>query len=191
MVFRRALLLLLLLLLPLPGLAGTDNVVELGRDRDGTQLSLSPAIFRDSSGRSTIDQLDAAAFRPMAQRDLRAFYTRDVIWLRFTFHNPAAVAQQRFLEISPPRLEDIRLYEADAAGRWSFQQAGMVVPVRARIVPSRLSVFPLQLLPGETRTVYVRIATRNAIMFNFRLWEPDGFHIAERRIDFVLSLIHI
>lgn len=184
MVFQRALI-LLLLLLPLPGLAVTGNIVELGRDHDGTQLSLAPEIFRDASGHSTVDTLTADAFRPMAQRDLRAFYTRDVIWLRFTFHNPEATAQQRFLEISPPRLEDIRLYEADAAGRWSFQQAGMVVPVLQRLVPSRLSVFPLQLTPGETRTVYVRIATRNAIMFNFRLWEPDGFHIAERRIDFV------
>jgi two-component system, sensor histidine kinase LadS len=166
------------------------TTVLFGDDADGTVLGTQAEIWRESGAGAErpVDietVLATAAFRPLQPADLRAFYTRDVVWLRFSLQNPAAAAQLRYLEISPPRLEDIRLYRRMADGGWQVQQAGMVVPVRERLVDSRLSVFPLTLAAGETQTVLVRISTRNAVMLNPRLWTQNGFHAAERRIDFV------
>ncbi len=178
----------LFLLLSLPVFAAT---VVFGDDDAGTVLSERAEIWRDHAAAPAQAQADTVArasqapFRPVQADDLHAFYSRDVIWLRFVLSNTASVATQRYLEVSPPRLEDIRLYRQLADGSWQVQQAGMRVPVRQRLVDSRLSVFPVTLAAGETRTVLIRIATRNAIMLNLRLWTENGFHAAERRIDFL------
>lgn len=187
MAARALILVLIFLVWGLPLQAGASAAL-FGDDAGGTVLDAHTEIWREPAAKASPD-MDAlsgrAAFRPMQPADFRAFYTRDVIWLRLRLHNPATVAQQRYLEISPPRLEDIRLYRRAADDTWQMEQAGMVVPVRERRVDSRLSVFPVQLAAGETQTVLVRISTRNAVMLNLRLWTQSGFHAAERRIDFI------
>lgn len=183
---ERSFLLLLFFLLALPAWSQT---VTFSRHDDGIVLDRDFSLLRDRSGRMDIEEVAASdQFRPAQWRDFTPGYTHDVIWLRLRFYNPLPDDGDRYLEVSPPRLQDIRLYETLPNGGWQVLQGGTVVPVAERLVPARITAFPLRLLPGETRTVYVRISSSNAIMLHTRLWHPLAFHQAERRLDLVNGL---
>lgn len=145
-------------------------------------------LLRDPSARLTIDDVAQDGqrddFRLARGADLSPGYTGDAIWARLTLRNPASTPQVRFLEVGPPRLRDIRLYQR-IDGQYVEQRAGTLVPVRERLVWSRQSVFPLALAPGETATVYLRVTSGNAIAVSTRLWQPAHFHYDERWGDLV------
>ncbi|MDQ8036917.1 MAG: 7TM-DISM domain-containing protein [Pedobacter sp.] len=179
----RSFLLFLFVLLALPAWSQT---VSFTRDDAGVVLNHDFALLRDASGRMDIAEVAASSqFRAAQWRDFTPGYTSDVIWLRLRFYNPLPDDGDRYLEVGPPRLQDVRLYQPLPNGGWQVLQGGTVVPVAERLVPSRMTAFPLRLLPGETRTVYVRISSGNAIMLHTRLWHPLAFHQAERRLALV------
>lgn len=157
-------------------------------------IALSTPVFllRDPGARLPIDAVASPAcagrFQLATGKDLAPGYTRDAIWVCMTLFNASSQVIERYLEMGPPRLEDVRFYERDAAGRWREERAGLLVPVRERSVYSRQSVFAVKLLPGERRTVYLRIASRNAIVVHARLWQPSHFHAGERRVDLINGL---
>ncbi|MGH8494284.1 MAG: 7TM-DISM domain-containing protein [Moraxellaceae bacterium] len=175
-----------LLVWPLAAQAGT---VVFRVDDRGTVLNADLEILRDPGGHLNVDEVARSTqFHPGRWHDFTPGYTTDAIWLRLSFYNSFPDDGERYLEISPPRLQDVRLYQPLVNGSWQLQQGGTVLPVAEREVASRLTVFPLRMGPGETRTVYVRIASANAIMLHARLWQPQAFHQAERRLDLINSM---
>lgn len=146
------------------------------------------SILRDPSGTLSVQEVADPAyssrFRRASREDLAPGYSRDAFWARIVLKNTSALTQTRYLEISPPRLRDIRLYSSVSSG-WHEQRAGLLVPVKQRVVFSRQSVFPLVLAPGEARTLYVRITSGNAIMISARVWQPEYFFNDERFVDLV------
>lgn len=167
--------------------AGGGNGVDVG-DRPYLLLDQSLSILRDRTGALAVAQIADPAigrnFHKATDKDLAPGYSGDAFWIRVTLKNSTEMTQQRYLEIAPPRLRDIRLYFHDAAG-WHELQAGLVVPVKQRLVHSRQSVFPVTLLPGEARTLYVRITSGNAIMISARLWQLESFFGDELFVDLV------
>lgn len=154
---------------------------------EGQVLNAHMQVWRDASAEASVAQVaesDAAGlFHGLSGRDFGVTYTRDAIWLKVSLRNPFPQAQTRYLEVGPARLQAIRLYHPDGRGGWTVLQAGMKVPVSERLIHSRMSAFPLEFMPDESQTFYVRIQSGNAIALNLRLWEPQGFHAAERRVD--------
>lgn len=186
----RCWLVFLFWLLALPAFAQTPMSPRAFSSHDeGVILNHDFTLLRDASGDMDIDAVAASnRFRHAQWHDFTPGYTKDVIWLRFSFYNPMPDDGDRYLEISPPRLQDIRLYERLPNGSWQVHQGGTVVPVDQRLVPARVTAFPLRLLPGERREVYVRISSGNAIMLHARLWQPQEFHQAERQLDLLNGL---
>lgn len=145
-------------------------------------------ILRDASAALTIADVASGAqrddFRPARPADLAPGYTNDAIWVRVTLRNSSSSPVERYLEVGPPRLHDIRVYET-VDGRFRERRAGLRVPVGERELYSRQSVFPLALMPGEMKTLHVRIASGNAVMVSARLWQPARFYGDERLVDLV------
>lgn len=162
-----------------------------GSDK-GVVLNGDLVMLHDSSGRLGIEDVAAperaSAFRPGNWRDFAPGFTSDVIWLRLTVYNPWPADGDRYLEIAPPRLQDVRLYKQGITGSWQELHNGTLTAVAKRDIPSRLIAFPLRLAPGETQTLYVRVASANAIMLHARLWHPQLFHQSERNLDLVNGL---
>lgn len=186
---RRLMCLAWPVLLLLASQAGASVIPFTTQDK-GTVLNRAFTILRDESGRMDIDAVVAASadFRPGSWSDFTPGYTQDVIWLRLDLYNPLPDGGDRYLEVGPPRLQDVRLYQQQVNGSWQVLQGGTVVAVDERLVPSRLTLFPLRFLPGEKRVIYLRIESANAIMLHARLWTPLAFHFAERRLDLVNGL---
>lgn len=142
---------------------------------------LETAVLVDAAGIETIESVsDASAqarFRPMPGT-LSAGYTRQVHWLRLTVASDDA--EEQWLEIQPPYLDDLRLYEALADGSFRERRAGDVLPFSAREVAYRGFVF--RLYPGGQgqQTYYLRLETSSASLMMLELWRPDAFQLAKR-----------
>lgn len=157
------------------------GIVE-GRDLDG-----QATVLRDPTARLDIEEVVAARaagrFGRPDNADMVFGYTRDAIWI----HLPLPAEGERYLEVRPPRLVDVRLYLRGPDGRFHEHRAGLAVPLAQRAVHARPSVF---VLPGRDRAddAYVRIASGNAILVDLRLWEPVRFLEAARHVDLLNGL---
>lgn len=152
-------------------------------------LDLTPhlQVFRDPSARLDIHEVvaryDKGHFRPTRQQDLAFGYSRDAIWATLEFSNRGTEPVTRYLEVGPPRLQDIRLYYATGNGRFRELRAGLQVRVADRLLPTRQSAFALEFAPGEHRRLFVRVQSENSMTLDLRLWQPTDFLETTRDVD--------
>jgi signal transduction histidine kinase len=135
------------------------------------------AVLEDKTGTESIQGIAAASnFKPLPGGTFAAGYTRSVHWLRFKVTAPAG---EWWLDILPPYLDDLRLYEADPAhpGNFIERRAGAVLPFAAREVDYRSFVFKLHHADATPRTYYLRLATNSSSLILLRLWPPESFFV--------------
>ena len=168
--FRYVLSILLLLTFYLP-LAVSSQPLDVRDlavlvDPDGSQTIASVSA---PEAQARFKQLDAV---------LGAGYTRNVHWLRFTVQTPSAGAW--WLEIEPPFLDDLRLYQPDAvSGGFNERRAGDRLPFASREENYRGFVFKLALPDSAPRTFYLRLQTTSSSFLSLQLWRAEQFHAAK------------
>jgi signal transduction histidine kinase len=134
------------------------------------------AVFEDKAGTLTIEAVAGGAlslFKPLPSGGFSGGYTRSTYWFRFT----VAQAGETWLDIQPPVLDDLRLFEADPlrAGSWLERHAGDTLPFSAREVPARSFVLKLRHADAAPHTYYLRLATTSSAVLSARLMSPDEF----------------
>lgn len=137
------------------------------------------AIWVDETGCCTIEEVASPAggnanrFRPVP-RHYAGGYAQGVHWLRFTVEAPAG---ECWLEILPPYLDDLQLYEreASAPGGFRVRRAGDLLPFSAREVPYRGFVFKLQKQEAGPSVCYLRLQTTSTAALLLRVWDPAAF----------------
>lgn len=180
-------LILLLLLLASPGGAVAGGVLQLPVEARSLALGEGHLeMLEDPS--STLDiaavsKDGAARFRPLPG-NLAAGYGSSAIWLRFTLERSAEARGDWLLEVLPPYLDDLRLFEPDGAGGFRQRQAGDRQPFAAREVAYRGFVFNLQVPPGRS-TYYVRLSSTSTLAAILSLWPADGY-TAEVQREYLL-----
>ena len=137
------------------------------------------AVLVDPQGDMDISAVASTAdqrFKPIPG-GLSAGYTRHVHWLRFTI---AQSAGEWWLDLLPPYVDDLRLYEPDPLHPGAFleRRAGDQLPFSEREVDYRGFIFKLHLTDNNPRTYYLRLKTKSTAILVPRLWAPDRFHAA-------------
>ncbi|MDF3839230.1 sensor histidine kinase [Cupriavidus basilensis] len=138
------------------------------------------AWLRDPGGRMTVEQAAAraASFQPL-QRGLSAGFTRDAYWFRVVLP-AAAQGGERWLEVPPGVLDDVRLYEPRADGGWSERRSGNAVPFDLREAPYRAASFRLaQARQGEV--LYLRVQSARTMAVMLYLWHGPALQAANER----------
>lgn len=137
------------------------------------------AIYVDPGGQESIDTIRALPGDRFVSSPggLSRGYTRSVFWLRFTAQAPRGQAGEWWLEIQPPYLEDIRLYEIDTEhpGHMVERRAGAAVPLAQREAPYRGSVFRLQLKEDRAQVYHLRLQTASPSLALVKLWPARRF----------------
>ncbi|MCK9387176.1 MAG: sensor histidine kinase [Sulfuritalea sp.] len=154
------------------------------------------ALLEDVDGSETIASVTAAEaagrFRPLNQQ-LNAGYTHSTHWLRFTVQPP--VPGEWWLEVQPPFLDDIRLYEPlpaspGATPAFREQRGGDHQPFATREIAYRAFVARVNLPDTEPRTFYLRLQTTSTSMAFLRLWQPREFQQAAAMEYLLLGLFY-
>ncbi|MGV0958517.1 MAG: sensor histidine kinase [Limnohabitans sp.] len=152
--------------------------VSLGARAANEPVLRDLAVYTDKAGTESIDSIaavNAVQFKPLPGNSFAAGYTRSVHWLRFTVDAPVG---EWWLDIEPPFLDDLRLYEPDPSepGGFTEHRAGKTLPFAAREVDSRSFVFKLRLNDATPRTYYLRLRTDSSSIILPRLWAPQDFY---------------
>jgi signal transduction histidine kinase len=147
----------------------------------GAGILYGVAVRRDPGGTATIDSIsaDPGGFHPL-DHGLSAGYTRAVHWLRFVVQRSPGKTGELWLEVQPPFLDDLRLFEPvdEACGLFREHRAGDRLPFAAREVPYRAFVFRLDPPDARAHTYFLRLQTTSTSLMTLRLWRPGEFHAA-------------
>jgi signal transduction histidine kinase len=168
----------LLLVVFLPGLADAQSKPWVLSDEDVHSLvGEGVSMFRDPSRALTLEQVRSPAvqvrFVPLSAH-LGQGYVADAYWLRFVIHNPHPTPRERWLEVMPTFLDDIRVHFIDSEGRVSERQGGDRLPQSAKEENYRGHVFKFALQPGPNE-FFVRLETTSTVVAIIKLWQTDAF----------------
>lgn len=98
-------------------------------------------------------------------------FTHSAIWLRFRLENGAsAEVCRRWLTVGEPRLENLQVY-LQREGRWETMRAGSDHPLEQWAIAERQPRFLLEVDPGESIQVLVRVVSRSWMAINPRIWD--------------------
>ena len=137
------------------------------------------AVLVDADGTETIDTVSARAAEPRfvpIRGGLTAGYTRKVHWLRFSVQVPTPGAW--WLDVMPPYLDDLRLFEPGATG-FTERRSGDHLPFSSREEDYAGFIFKLALPDVAARTYYLRVQTTSTSLAVVRLWQPAQFYAAQ------------
>lgn len=164
--------LLALLLLAAAGLACGAPSVPAGM----VELTAEIEMLRDPAGRLDFEAARASQqFRPLARRLNLGFTHEDAVWLRFEIAGADGPQEPRWLEVNSPLMDDIQLFLPRADGSIERRRSGDAQPLATRDLRYRNVVFRLDIRPGQTQAVYLRLQTRNAMLAAVNLWRNDAF----------------
>jgi PAS domain S-box-containing protein len=183
-------LLLLVLAAAWPCRAGT---VAIGTEPVHT-LSRSFAALEDPAGLLTLD----AVRQPAQQARFRAVpavgpgpnfgLTRSAWWLMVHIDAARDAPREWLLEVPYPPLDRVEVYTPDGASGFHRQVGGDGEPFASREIPHRNHVFRIQLQPGASTTLYLRVASGGTLSAPARLWQPQALWQHDQGAYAALSL---
>jgi GGDEF domain-containing protein len=89
---------------------------------------------------------------------------------------PVVVApRDAVLTVPHPGMDSVELYQPDPAGGWRVQRSGDLLPVLSWPVRYLHPAFELELRPGATAPIYLRVQHSHPIGANWLLWDEHSF----------------
>ncbi|VXB30082.1 Hybrid sensor histidine kinase/response regulator [Pseudomonas sp. 8AS] len=183
------------LLCLLPALAGA---VEFDEDTRRLPLGAVMHVFEDVRGDASIAEISSPAlqgsFRQHRQAVLNAGYSRSVFWLRLDLQyrpRQPGKAQPWYLELAYPPLDHLDLYVPDgAAGYRLAQRTGDALPFASRQIKQNNYLFALDLPPGQTQRLYLRLESQGSMQAPLTLWSPQAYLEEQPKRIYVLGIIY-
>lgn len=177
------------------GSASDAGAATLRIDSQRTQYPLAHAFefLEDAEGRLTIDDVRAqrSRFEAATPRagDVNFGYSKSAYWLALPVETSPDAPARWLLEIGYASLDRVEVY-SPRGDVYERQVAGDLQPYSERPYPHRHLVFPLELEPGTTQTVYLRVASAGNLTIPAVLWEPRALHVHDQKSYAVLSLYY-
>lgn len=173
--FRLALQWVWPLLLTLAGsVLHAQPVLTLGQGPEPRELQGYLALAVDDTAAWGLDDVlqREQLFTVVSHQKLTPGYSASAFWLRLRVRNAGPSRLRRYLLMLPARLEEVTLYASSDGRHWQRSEAGLRQPFTARQLLLRESAFQIELAPGESQQLLLRVASRGAIALRPSLWEP-------------------
>ncbi|SDQ00720.1 hybrid sensor histidine kinase/response regulator [Ectopseudomonas guguanensis] len=161
-------------------------------------LGQSMYVFEDVRGDASIDDVASPAvqgsFRLHDKPVLNAGYSRSVFWLRLDLeYRPVQAQGDRnwLLELAYPPLDHIELYVPDEQGSFALaQRTGDALPFDTRQIRQNNYLFELNLEPGQSKRIYLRLESQGSIQAPLTLWAPNAYLEEQPGRIYVLGIIY-
>lgn len=147
-------------------------------------------FLRDPSAQLTLKDVRnlhaEGQFKPL-KGNLGAGYVPDAYWLHFSLNRVASQPAIWWLEVMPPYLDDIQLFNIDKTGHVDQRRGGDLLPQSAKEEAYRGSLFKLN-LPEGPQDFYIRLKTTSTMVALVKLWQPQAFSAHLRNSYFAFGL---
>ncbi|WP_228289072.1 sensor domain-containing diguanylate cyclase [Marinobacter salinisoli] len=110
-------------------------------------------------------------------------YGSDVYWFRLSVVSRTPTIVPTFLEIAYAVLDDVQAYVVQGQSVAGQYTMGDKKPFYDRPINHRNFVIPLELWPGETTTVYLRVDTTSSMQVPLTLWSEDAFYTSDQSVN--------
>lgn len=141
-------------------------------------------LLLDDGGSLTLDQILAPEidhrFKTFERETPSFGFYRGALWIRFTVKNNGMKPGRHFLELGFPLLDNITLYSPEKNGTYSRQTTGYAHPFQSRKVSHRNFLFPIRTDPGEQKTFYLRITSKDRMEVPIGIWDEYAFYQSDR-----------
>lgn len=146
--------------------------------------------WEDSAGAATLDAVRALpqeSWQLLPSGSATFGITSSVYWLRFAVDNQSADLVNLIAELAYSQLDDVIFYVL-ADNQWEQQfRTGDGHPFYPRQVDHPNMLLRFDLLPGQRKTVYIRVETAGSMILPLNLWRADEFFAAaanEQKLHF-------
>lgn len=141
-------------------------------------------FFEDKDGKITIDGAAAPSNDARFKRKMGAppsfGFSLSAYWLRFVLVNKTDAQKQWLIEVDHPTLDRLDLYVMKPDGGWTVRTAGDRVPASKREYRHRNIVIPVEIPPGESRTLYVRAVSEGPVRVPLTVHTPENLAAWDR-----------
>lgn len=163
-----------------------DRRIPLGR---------AMAVLEDPTREARIEEvvaLDAAGkFVPHDQDVLNAGYSRSAFWLRVDLDYRAGERGRWWLELAYPPLDLLELYLPDGQGGYRLaERSGDTLPFSQRQIHQRNHLFEMQMTPGQSQRLYLRLESEGSIQVPLTLWAPVAYLEEQSAHIYILAVIY-
>lgn len=189
--------LLLALFCGAPALAAHEPLVlkaAQGRYPVATELM----VLEDPKGHLRIEDVTGPViskqFEPalpkITSAEINFGYSGSAWWLCLQVKPGAGAPRQWMLEVAYSSLDRIEVYVPRAGGGFTRQVSGDTLPFAERPYPHRHHVFPVELVPGQSQMVFLRVTSGGNLTIPVTLWQPDALAQHDRGTYALLSIYY-
>lgn len=182
-----------LLALSIPAAAMELATIDLVDARTPVDLLGSLTTFvEEGEGLGPEDVLRRAAAGEMASEPSlseRGFDPRPH-WgiMRVVNHSP--MAQRRLIEIGMPFLDEVDCFFGDPGPGFRHSRAGDRVARSEWAIPARTFLCPIDLAPGGTATLLIRVRTASSLRVTADLWTVEAFLASSSSLTVRFGFLH-
>lgn len=98
----------------------------------------------------------AARFIPLTTTAYNKQPVPGALWVRFAVHNPGAARLDRLLVVDNRSIDELDVWMEEADGAFTHYRGSQALPIAQRVIPTTTPLFPLALVPGATRHIFMR-----------------------------------
>ncbi|MFM9880432.1 MAG: 7TM diverse intracellular signaling domain-containing protein [Burkholderiaceae bacterium] len=131
---------------------------------------MSTASIDSASG------IHSKKFAPALQQTIYPLNKEQTLWLRLRVTQPEGNNNRWQLTIPLPLLDKVTLYQQDAQGKWVGQTAGDTLPNALWPESGRYPQFHLQIAPGQTKPLYLRVQHVTPLSLPITLVSEETHH---------------
>lgn len=170
--------------------SASAGVVSLLPAQGNIALETHASWLLDPQGEMTAEDVAAPAmsarFAPL-QGPLSLGFTRSVVWVRLDLDSidPA----HWVLVVGNPILEDVRLYARGPDGSWQVRYGTLTERTDTRELRYRKPVFKVDLTDKMHSVLYLRMASRTAMVTELKLSTPENLFKESGQSNFIWGLV--
>jgi signal transduction histidine kinase len=174
------------------------SAVEFDENTRNLGLGHAAQVFEDVSGESTISEVSApgmsSRFRTLHSGSFNAGYSSSAFWLKIDLlYLPKDVTAHRdwMVELAYPPLDYVDFYLPDTIGTQHLAwQTGDMLPFSSRQIKQNNYLFEVELEPGQSKTVYLRIKSSGSIQAPLSLWDNSAYLEEQPPRMYVLGVLY-
>ena len=203
----RSTLLALSLLCQINAIAFSSELetLEINTSQDVYDLSSTLRVFEDPSGNIEIANIDSHEneFRKIHSSIPNIGYTQSVYWVKFSLHfssknESANDVHFKYLNFAYPLMDHITLYEFSHQNSTSLNihndytvvESGRQIPNSRGDYSTRHYIFPLEFTSDETKTLYLKISTKDSLEIPLTLVSRNALQRSESKANSMLGLYY-
>lgn len=175
-------------------LSGAAVQAENVRLNDGfASLDLAPYVsyVEDSSGQLGLQSAIALphdnweTLEPESSKGLNFGFSQSSFWLRFTLQNTSEIPHKLLVHLEYALLDDISFFSMSGDTVSETYRVGDIQPFHQRPMDYPTFLFPVALASGESKVVYMRVASSGAVQLPLSLWKEREFLLTKQSYIFI------